>query len=75
MILKKEMDKKTQCDICDQTFSHKADFKTHVQTIHGSIERFKCDNCPKSYTRQEHLKFHKKVTHTEKKSIKCDFVN
>ena len=64
--------KKYQCDICDHKFSHKDDFKEHVQIVHGSMKRFKCDLCPKSYTRPEHLKFHVKVHHSEKRIVKCE---
>ena len=57
------MDEKIQCNFCSREFSQKGNLQTHMNNVHGDMERkYSCLECGKSfkysYALKKHLQTH-----------------
>ena len=50
--------KNFKCDFCGKSFSLKAQFKTHIHTVHEGHKNHKCELCGKSFSQSSNLNQH-----------------
>ena len=58
-----------KCSICDSSFTHSANLKRHIATVHDG-QKFKCSICDSSFTQNGDLKRHIRTVH-EGQKFKC----
>ncbi|XP_063435954.1 zinc finger protein 62-like [Mytilus trossulus] len=54
--------KEVHCDVCNKTFSTKANLKRHIRRHNGSM--LECSECSKQFDTKYHLENHRKLSHT-----------
>lgn len=64
------------CKICKKVYSNKFCYKTHYNTIHLQLKKYKCDyqNCDQTFSSKYRLNIHQ-LTHKGIKLFKCDICN
>ena len=65
-ILSSSLAGKNECELCEETFTHRKDLLRHRRTIHGE-KSFECPLCPYKTARKDKLVSHQKV-HTKTSS-------
>ena len=69
-VVKREVSKKFECDICGKKFQGKYTVANHKLT-HSDERLFSCDTCEKSFKSPGNLRNHE-FTHKGERSIKCE---
>ena len=63
------LEKKTQCTLCDKSFTSNHLFRAHFQKTHGDqdpyVARVQCSHCPARFNNQRALQIHTKKVHPE----------
>ena len=63
------LDKKTQCTLCDKSFTSNHLFRAHFHKTHGDqdpyVARVHCSHCPARFNNQRALQIHTKKVHPE----------
>ena len=67
-----------QCDLCNETFSKKANLNRNANSRHKSDKTHSCPICDKSFSRKDHMKVHlrghsKSTEPKPSKKTKCHF--
>ena len=86
-LLKENVKKELNCQICEKKFKTKKTLKTHyhavhdnsakihncnILTVHKGHKDYKCESCNKSFSAVSSLKIHINTIHQGKNDYKCD---
>ena len=86
-LLKENVKKELNCQICEKKFKTKKTLKTHyhavhdnsakihncnILTVHKGHKDYKCESCVKSFTTAQYLKKHIHTIHEGYKDYNCD---
>ena len=63
--------KNLKCNLCDSSFSQKAQLVAHNQSKHGGGKKFPCQYCNHASITEVSLKVHIKLKHENVQSFKC----
>ncbi len=70
--LRKEVVEKSECQICQQTFTTTESARRHMNLVHNKdAKRFVCDQCGKSFALNQGLRRHVASLHSKVKDYKC----
>ncbi|XP_030566730.1 zinc finger protein 184-like isoform X2 [Drosophila novamexicana] len=61
-----------KCALCGASFAQRANWRTHLLTIHQNQANFKCGQCERSFKRKRLLENHIKSKHTQLRDLKCE---
>ncbi|XP_064548505.1 zinc finger protein 568-like [Drosophila montana] len=61
-----------KCDLCEASFAQRANWRTHLLTIHQNQANFKCSMCERSFKRKRLLENHIKSKHTQLRDLQCE---
>lgn len=61
-----------KCDMCEATFSQRANWRNHMQKTHLNVANYKCNLCERQFKQRRLLTNHIKSVHTKLRDLSCD---
>ncbi|KAM3181877.1 hypothetical protein ACTXT7_013491 [Hymenolepis weldensis] len=60
-----------KCNLCEKSFTRRANLRVHVDSVHKNPKSFECDICGKSFNQARYMKAHVEAVHEKVKSVQC----